>query len=672
MTTPVWVVLLLLVGVGWYLGLAGYVWRYRRVPGAWALIGMLLSVGVWTLCYALELGSRDVGPARWWSGLKFVGIVGLVPTLWAFVVRYTDAERAVPRAVLALMTLEPLAVLTLLAVPATHDLVHRYPGGELQRYAPYPVPEVGPLFWPHAIYTYLLLFSAIWVLCLRLSRITGGYRRAAHAIIVTTVLPLIGNLVFNSGLAGLDTVDPTPFLFTVTVSVLVWGFFRFRLVDLLPVARTAVLERLTDAVVVVDGFSRVLDANPAGARLLGRPRDGALGVPLADLVPALAEVVDAGQPGPGAARGSVVAGHAAPWRVSWGDDGAPVPVDLRLLVPGPGGAVPRDVAVTVTPLRERAPGPRAVVVRDVTGRKRVERRLRELLREQTALAQTLQESLRPSALPGVPGIALAARSLPAGREADDGALSGDFYDVHRAGPGRWAFVLGDVSGKGVHAAVVTALTRYTVRTLSAEGRTPSEVVARLNQALQSDDAGPDAGGERFCTLVYGHLVPGPGGEVTVTLALAGHPQPFVRRLDGTVEAVGEPGTVLGLLPDVDVVEAQVVLAPGDLLLAYTDGVTEARCRPGPRTLSIHSDLWDLSTLGDAAFVDPDADGGAGGAGGAQEEGDDQFGEARLAEVLQRSPADVSGAVGDVLRAVVSFAEERDDIAVLAFGPAPSA
>lgn len=713
MTLPIWVVLLLLLGAAWYVGLAVYVWRFVRVPGAAALIGMLLSVGVWTLCYALELDSRDLEAARWWSGLKFIGIVGLGPTLWAFVIRYTDAERAVPRRVLALMLLEPVAVLALLAVPATHDLVHRYPGGAAQRYAPYPVPEVGPLFWPHAVYTYAVLFSAVGVLCLRLSRITGGYRRAAQAIIVTTLLPLAGNLVFNSGLLGLDTVDPTPFLFTITVSVLVWGFVRFRLVDLLPVARTAVLERLTDAVVVVDGFARVVDANPAGYRLLGRGRDDAKGLPLADLVPSLAELVstvdpDPVDPEPAPSRGRVrrlrppvVAGPAAPWRDSFGDDAATPPVDLRLMVPGPLGPRARDVAVTVTRLRERAPGPRAVVVRDVTGRKRVERRLRELLREQTAVAQTLQQALRPAALPPVPGVALAARSLPAGPLGDDNAVSGDFYDVHRAGPGRWAFVLGDVSGKGVHAAVVTALARYTVRTLSAEGCSPSEVVAGLNRALQDDepasDVGEESSGERFCTLVYGHLRALDDGRLAVRLALAGHPQPLVRRRDGRVDAVGEPGTVLGLLPDVHVVESEVVLESGDVLLTFTDGVTEARRQPGARRLTVSSEA-----VGEGAVLD----GGPGAGVEAGEGGDpdpapdldvnldlgpdldvdldrallgvpapveaEQFGDHRLADVMASAPADPTGVVGEVLRAVVSFAVERDDIAVLALSPRPVA
>ena len=137
-------------------------------------------------------------------------------------------------------------------------------------------------------------------------------------------------------------------------------------------------------------------------------------------------------------------------------------------------------------------------------------------------------------------------------------------------------MLGDVSGKGVHAAIVTSMARYTVRTLSAQGWRPRQVLEQLNDALLAADDP-----ERFCTVVYGHverhLPPpdGPGG-VRLTLALGGHPPPLLRRRDRSVQPVGTPGTALGLVPGVEIHEVHLDLAPGDVLLAYTDGVTEAR------------------------------------------------------------------------------------------------
>ena len=162
---------------------------------------------------------------------------------------------------------------------------------------------------------------------------------------------------------------------------------------------------------------------------------------------------------------------------------------------------------------------------------------------------------------------------------ENGRVSGDFYDVHQALGGDHVFVvLGDVAGKGVHAAVVTSMARYTVRTLSAQGWSPGRALEQLNQALLADIEE-----ERFCTVLYGRVgqdeadvtldwTPG----VTVTLALGGHPQPLVRWLDGSVTAVGQPGTALGLLNRVEIKEETVHLQPGEVLLAFMDGVTEAR------------------------------------------------------------------------------------------------
>jgi serine phosphatase RsbU (regulator of sigma subunit) len=210
--------------------------------------------------------------------------------------------------------------------------------------------------------------------------------------------------------------------------------------------------------------------------------------------------------------------------------------------------------------------------------------------------------------------------------------------------------------------VVTSLARYTVRTLSAQGFSPRKVLHQLNRALldQDDD-------ERFCTVVYGHVLPASSGRsgVRLVLALGGHPQPLVRRREGTVHAVGVPGTALGLLPEIDVTEVVVDLESGDVLLAYTDGVTEARSgdeqfgedglaavlagvrvseavqRAAPRSLAV--------VTGQAAAEVPLGD-----IAGADDHEDDE----RRAGLMADAVADA------VLSAVGGFSAERDDVALL--------
>ena len=190
-----------------------------------------------------------------------------------------------------------------------------------------------------------------------------------------------------------------------------------------------------------------------------------------------------------------------------------------------------------------------------------------LYRERSYIARTLQESLLPPELPEVAGAEVAARFHPAGEAIEVG---GDFYDVFDTSHG-WSVVMGDVCGKGADAAAVTALARYTLRTLGVQETSPAEVLRKLNDALlrQRTD-------RRFCTVAYASLHVNGNGSAEVCLASGGHPLPYVLRADGTVETVGQPGTLLGVLPDVRLSDTAVQLGHGDLLVLYTDGVTEAR------------------------------------------------------------------------------------------------
>lgn len=190
-------------------------------------------------------------------------------------------------------------------------------------------------------------------------------------------------------------------------------------------------------------------------------------------------------------------------------------------------------------------------------------------RARTEVAQTLQRSLLPPHLPEIAGLDLAQRYQSVG----DVEVGGDFFDVFPAGPGQWGLVMGDVCGKGVHAASLTALARYTVRAGAIEG-TPASVLRLLNRAILDSDVG-----ERFCTIAHARLEPAQG-SARLLLACGGHPLPLLLRADGTVEEVGSPGTAIGLFPEVELTEVEIVLHAGDALALYTDGLTEARSPEG--------------------------------------------------------------------------------------------
>ncbi|MEU5903818.1 SpoIIE family protein phosphatase [Micromonospora sp. NPDC047467] len=187
--------------------------------------------------------------------------------------------------------------------------------------------------------------------------------------------------------------------------------------------------------------------------------------------------------------------------------------------------------------------------------------------ERRRVAQALQQSLLPPVLPVVDGIGFAAEYVPTG---DDAEVGGDFYDVVPLPDGRWLVVIGDVSGKGVQAAAVTGLVRDVIRVLVGDGKPLPEALARLNETLV------ERGGGRYCTLALAAVGVGDGGQLDVSLHLAGHDRPVLLAGAGGARFVGTGGTALGLLDTIISPTAEITLAPGDSLIFYTDGVTERR------------------------------------------------------------------------------------------------
>jgi serine phosphatase RsbU (regulator of sigma subunit) len=190
-----------------------------------------------------------------------------------------------------------------------------------------------------------------------------------------------------------------------------------------------------------------------------------------------------------------------------------------------------------------------------------------LYSDRAYIARTLQQSLLPVELPDIPGIETAARFRPTG---EGNEVGGDFYDLFETGNRGWTVVMGDVCGKGPDAAAVTALARYTLRAAAMREQVPSRSLAVLNEALlrQRDD-------RRFCTVAYAYMEKLERGA-RAGISAGGHPLPLLLRPDGTVEHVGHPGTLLGVVPDPNLEDSLVMLEPGDSLVFYTDGVIEQR------------------------------------------------------------------------------------------------
>ncbi|HMJ34315.1 MAG TPA: SpoIIE family protein phosphatase [Baekduia sp.] len=233
----------------------------------------------------------------------------------------------------------------------------------------------------------------------------------------------------------------------------------------------------------------------------------------------------------------------------------------------------------------------------------------------THIATTLQRSLLPPRLPVIPGLSIAARFRAAGTATEVG---GDFYDLFE-GRDRWMVMMGDVTGKGPGAAAITSLARYTMRTVAQYEDDVPRMLQRLNHTLGGD---PDR--RQICTAVCVGVRARPDGVgARLDIVCAGHPSPLLIGADGTVRAVGSPGTLLGAFPEGAWTLTELELGASDTLVLYTDGVTDTR---GP---------------------------------------DDRFGTERLEALLRaigpEEPDVVAACIDETL---LAFGEQRDDVAML--------
>ncbi|MGY1635011.1 PP2C family protein-serine/threonine phosphatase [Geodermatophilus sp. SYSU D01186] len=236
-----------------------------------------------------------------------------------------------------------------------------------------------------------------------------------------------------------------------------------------------------------------------------------------------------------------------------------------------------------------------VVVADVTTERQLADALAASEERHRLLAEDLQRSLLPPALPQPAGVELGAVYRPGGAAS---TVGGDFYDLIEVDDSSWLLVIGDVEGTGAVAASLTAAVRYAIRTAAVRTSDPADVLDTANAVLLRQGM-PNGTCTVACVLARRS-----GARIDLRSASAGHPLPLILRGGtGAVEELGVPGTLLGSLPTIGVPVAEATLAPGDVLVFYTDGVTEARYRASDGSLELFGEERLRSLLVSARGAD---------------------------------------------------------------------
>jgi PAS domain S-box-containing protein len=250
------------------LSVAGFAWTRRRAPGGFFFVLLMLAVSWWAVMSALEIALIPRAMKLWAGKLGYLSIAG-ASVLWlSFALANGRRLKKIPQFLYALMWLVPVIVFVLAATNEWHGLVwpairpsSDIPGAVL-------VYSHGPVVWVNVVYTYLFMLIGTIILIIDALRGQSLYRRQAGWLIVGALFPWIGNAVYLSG-AGPPGLDFTPIGFTFAGLFAAYSLFRYRFLDIVPVAHEALIDSIGDSIIVLDGENRILEMNPAARRLLG-------------------------------------------------------------------------------------------------------------------------------------------------------------------------------------------------------------------------------------------------------------------------------------------------------------------------------------------------------------------------------------------------------------------
>ncbi len=324
--------------------LASAGWHRRDRQGAKAFSAFMLACSIYSFGYALELSSTELREMLQWIRLEYLGIA-VMPALWIiFAVQYAGRDKWLTRRTCLFLFAIPAFTLFACYTNEYWHLLYRAVG--VSHTGPFPMLAVtgGIAYRIHMSYANVaFLLGGLMFLKVRLSA-APPYRRQADAVLLSSLVPWVGNLIYLSGY-GPWNLDLDPFAFAIAGGGCVWGLLRCGFLDLVPVARATVFGGMSDGVLVLDMQNRILDMNPAAARLVGAAESG-IGLPAAAVLNLGSEIRDRILHCVG---GRLEVMHGSPEKPVW-------------------------LEMNVSPL----PDPRGVargrliVIRDVTERKRVE------------------------------------------------------------------------------------------------------------------------------------------------------------------------------------------------------------------------------------------------------------------------------------------------------------
>lgn len=243
-----------------------YVWRQRTTLGGAAAFA-LLGMAFWSFGYGVALGVHDLPARIFWAKVQYIGISLLAVSGPVFALRYAGLTRWLTPWTRLLLALTPALGLALAWTNELHGLIWAEISLVVVDGLALLAIEYGPYFYFYAAYNYALVMMTALIFLAAALRTTGLQRHQAFIVLAGSALPALAIALQLTGLTPIPYLDLTPFGYSLAALVITFGLLRFRLFDVVPVARARVLEEMRDAVLVLDPQQRLLDYNPAAEAL---------------------------------------------------------------------------------------------------------------------------------------------------------------------------------------------------------------------------------------------------------------------------------------------------------------------------------------------------------------------------------------------------------------------
>lgn len=274
------------------LSLGAFTLRKRRnVKGAKSFLISMFVVAIWSAGNALEMAGADFATKLFWANVQYFAYCFSPVTLLSMCMEFTGFDSWVDNKKVLWFAVLPTIIVLLVWTDQLHGLVRYDMRLDVSGIFPVIIKKYGPAFYIHAVYSHLLNFFA-WALLIRAVFFSHTiYRKQAAALLLGVSLIIVPNILYISGLGPVQRFDLTPIFFAPAGLIIAWAIFRFRMFDVVPVAWATVIRTMEAGVMVLDLRNRVLEINPAFARMAGINTADASSRPVEDVCTRLPELI---------------------------------------------------------------------------------------------------------------------------------------------------------------------------------------------------------------------------------------------------------------------------------------------------------------------------------------------------------------------------------------------